>query len=217
MDTRKPFIITISRELGSGGRTVGRKLAEKLGVRYSDKELIEALRKEFNLTTEAIEKLKGEKKNWFASFLQRVAPMPKRGQVVEWDDTILREYNPDISSEDLFAAEAQILQAIAQEGSCVIAGRSAFYLLRDCPNKLDFFITASREKRIERVMAKQGLSAQDAADAVDRVDEARENYIQRISGRSRYDIRNYDCVINMDGLPDEDAAVDLMLQFIGKQ
>ena len=59
MDIKQPFIITISRELGSGGRTVGRKLAETLGVRYSDKELIEALRNEFHLTTDAIEKLKG--------------------------------------------------------------------------------------------------------------------------------------------------------------
>ena len=217
MDIKQPFIITISRELGSGGRTVGRKLAETLGVRYSDKELIEALRNEFHLTTDAIEKLKGEKKNWFAKFLQRVAPMPKSGQVVEWDESILREYNPDVTSEDIYAAEAQILQAIAQEGSCVIAGRSAFYLLKDCPNKLDIFITASREKRIERVIAKQKLSAQDAAETIDRIDQYRENYIQRIAGVSRYDIRNYDCVINMDQLADEDAAVALILQIIGKQ
>ncbi len=217
MDIKQPFIITISRELGSGGRTVGRKLAETLGVRYSDKELIEALRNEFHLTTDAIEKLKGEKKNWFAKFLQRVAPMPKSGHVVEWDESILREYNPDVTSEDIYAAEAQILQAIAQEGSCVIAGRSAFYLLKDCPNKLDIFITASREKRIERVMAKQKLSAQDAAETIDRIDQYRENYIQRIAGVSRYDIRNYDCVINMDQLADEDAAVALILQIIGKQ
>ena len=114
-------------------------------------------------------------------------------------------------------AEAQILQAIAQEGSCVIAGRSAFYLLKDCTNKLDIFITASREKRIERVMAKQKLSAQDAAETIDRIDQYRENYIQRIAGVSRYDIRNYDCVINMDQLADEDAAVALILQIIGKQ
>ena len=217
MDIKQPFIITISRELGSGGRTVGRKLAETLGVRYSDKELIEALRNEFHLTTDAIEKLKGEKKNWFAKFLQRVAPMPKSGQVVEWDESILREYNPDVTSEDIYAAEAQILRAIAQEGSCVIAGRSAFYLLKDCTNKLDIFITASREKRIERVMAKQKLSAQDAAETIDRIDQYRENYIQRIAGVSRYDIRNYDCVINMDQLADEDAAVALILQIIGKQ
>ena len=66
-------------------------------------------------------------------------------------------------------------------------------------------------------MAKQKLSAQDAAETIDRIDQYRENYIQRIAGVSRYDIRNYDCVINMDQLADEDAAVALILQIIGKQ
>ena len=213
MDIKQPFIITISRELGSGGRTVGRKLAETLGVRYSDKELIEALRNEFHLTTDAIEKLKGEKKNWFAKFLQRVAPMPKSGQVVEWDESILREYNPDVTSEDIYAAEAQILQAIAQEGSCVIAGRSAFYLLKDCPNKLDIFITASHEPRVERVMRKQQLSRSEAETAIKNVDQARENYIKRFTGKSRYDLRNYNLTLNMDNLS-EDDAVKLILSYI---
>ena len=69
------IIITISRELGSGGRTVGRKLAEALGVRYSDKELISKLRNKFQLSAVGIEKLKGEKKTWFSEFLQMVAPV----------------------------------------------------------------------------------------------------------------------------------------------
>ena len=68
MDTNGNFVITISRELGSGGRTVGRKLAEKLGVRYSDKELIHALMRKFNLTASGIEKLKGEARSVIASY-----------------------------------------------------------------------------------------------------------------------------------------------------
>ena len=57
-----PFVITISREVGSGGRTIGRKLAEKLGVRFSDKELIGALQSKLNLSSDRIEELKGKKK-----------------------------------------------------------------------------------------------------------------------------------------------------------
>jgi len=215
MDKQKPFIITISRELGSGGRTVGRLLAERLGVRYSDKELIQALREEFHLTTDAIERLKGEKKNWLASFLQKVAPKPKAENVVEWDEKFVQEYQPNLGSDDIFEAEKQILRGIAQEGSCVIAGRSGFFVLKDFPNKVNIFITAPREKRIQRVMAKQHLSEKEAEAAIDRVDQGRENYIKRYTGVSRYDARNYDLVINMDNLPDENAAVELILKYLG--
>lgn len=215
MNTQQPFIITISRELGSGGHTVGQLLAERLGVRFSDKELIKALREEFHLTTEAIERLKGEKKDWLTSLLRKIVAMPKAENVVEWDDKFVQEYRPDLSSDEIFEAEKQILRGIAEEGSCVIAGRSGFFVLKDFPNKLDIFITAPREKRIERVMAKQHLSEQEAAAAIDRVDEGRENYIKRYAGTSRYDVRNYDLVINMDNVPDENAAVELIVKYLG--
>jgi cytidylate kinase len=215
MTTQQPFIITISRELGSGGRTVGRLLAERLGVRYSDKELIKALREQFHLTTEAIEVLKGEKRDWLTSLLRKMAPMPKAENVVEWDESFVKEYQPNISSDEIFEAEKQILRGIAEEGSCVIAGRSGFYVLKDFPNKIDIFITAARENRIKRVMAKQNLSEEEAEAAIDRVDQGRENYIKRYTGVSRYDTHNYDLVINMDNLPDENAAVDLILQYLG--
>ena len=215
MNTQQPFIITISRELGSGGHTVGQLLAERLGVRFSDKELIKALREEFHLTTDAIERLKGEKKDWLTSLLRKIVAMPKAENVVEWDDKFVQEYRPDLSSDEIFEAEKQILRGIAEEGSCVIAGRSGFFVLKDFPNKLDIFITAPREKRIQRVMVKQHLSEQEAAAAIDRVDEGRENYIKRYAGTSRYDVRNYDLVINMDNVPDENAAVELIVKYLG--
>ncbi len=215
MNTQQPFIITISRELGSGGHTVGRLLAERRGVRFSDKELIKALREEFHLTTDAIERLKGEKKDWLTSLLRKIVAMPKAENVVEWDDKFVQEYRPDLSSDEIFEAEKQILRGIAEEGSCVIAGRSGFFVLKDFPNKVDIFITAPREKRIQRVMVKQHLSEQEAAAAIDRVDEGRENYIKRYAGTSRYDVRNYDLVINMDNVPDENAAVELIVKYLG--
>ena len=211
MDIHKPFVITVSRELGSGGRTVGRKLAEALGVRYSDKELIEALQNQFNLKTSEIEKFKSKKKNWFDDYVQLVAPMPKASLFVEAKSA----YRPMPASEELYNAETEILKAIAAEGSCVIAGRPAFYALRDCPNKVDIFITASFQNRLERVMRKQNLSEAEAREAIERVDRGRENYVKRFSGLSRYDARNYDLVLNMDQLQDEDEAVAIILKYLG--
>ena len=77
MKLNDPFVITISREVGSGGGSVGRKLAEKLNVHYSDKQLMQALEERFNLTSGGIEHLKGTKKNWFSDFLSRLHPPPK--------------------------------------------------------------------------------------------------------------------------------------------
>ena len=66
---KEPFVITLSREVGSGGRTIGRKLAERLGVRFSDKELVGALQAKLNLTAERIEEMKGKKKRWLDDFI----------------------------------------------------------------------------------------------------------------------------------------------------
>lgn len=213
MNTDQPFIITISRELGSGGRTVGRGLAASLGVRYSDKELIRLLEDQFKLTASGIEQLKGKKKHWISDFIGLVAPVPKVHMLVEANSRYIQEFRPDLTTDDLFEAEAEILRSIAGEGSCVIAGRSGFFVLKDHPNKLDIFITASKEHRIERVMRKQQLSREEAEAAIDRVDTMRENYIRRYTGKSRYDARNYDLCINMDKLSEQDA-VSLILSYI---
>ena len=212
---KDPFVITISRTVGSGGRTIGRKLAERLGVRFSDKELIDALQNKFNLTAESIEELKGKKKRWLDDFIQMVAPVPMSGLLVSGESDYVSEYNSTLSVNDVFEAEKEILNGIADEGSCVIAGRLGFFVLKDRPNKVDILITASRDKRIARIMEKQNLSRQKAEEVIDSVDKARDNYVMRYTGQSRYDARNYHIVLNMDYIT-EDKAVDLILSYLGK-
>ena len=214
MKLNDPFVITISREIGSGGRTVGLKLAEKLGAHYSDKRLIEELEKKLNVSAYGIEQIKGQKKGWLADFMQMVAPVPKASAIVGIDSNYIQEFRPEVSVKEVYEAEKEILNAIADEGSCVIAGRSGFFVLKDRPNKVDVFITASRDNRIKRVMKKQGLPLEQAQALVDQVDKMRENYVQRYTGLSRYDARNYDLVINMD-LLSEDEAVELIMAYIG--
>ena len=214
MKLNEPFAITISREIGSGGRTVGRKLAARLGVRYSDKQLVNSLKQKFNLSVSSIEKLKGEKKNWLADFIQMVAPVPKADLFTGSDSPYIKDFRTDVTVKDVYEAEREILSGIADQGSCVIAGRSGFFVLKDRPDKVDIFITASREKRVARVMAKQELSREQAEALVDSVDQARENYVKRYTGLSRYDARNYDLVLNMDYLT-ENEAVAMILAYLG--
>ena len=213
MDRNQKFVITIAREVGSGGRTVGRRLAEKLGVRYSDKELVRALVEKFGLSVYEIERLKGEKKNWLTDFIQWVAPVPSVKNIIGFDAKFAEDFRPDVTSSDVFKAESEIIRGIADNGSCVIAGRSGYFILKDHPNRLDVFITASRDSRIRRVMLKQGLTAEEAGIVIDSVDTARENYIKNFTGGSRYDARNYDLVINSDGHTEEQIA-DIILSYI---
>ncbi len=214
MKLNDPFVITISREVGSGGGTVGRKLAEKLNVHYSDKQLIQALEDKFNLTRGGIEHLKSTKKNWFTDMFEQVAPVPRATMKVG-GYTFSRQVQETVTVKDIYEAEVEILNAIADEGSCVIAGRSAFFVLKDRPNKVDIFITASKEHRIERIMAKQNLKREEAIQLMEKIDTGRDNYVKRYTNLSRYDIRNYDLIIDMDYLT-EDEAVEKILSFLGQ-
>ena len=212
MNKQEPIIITLSREVGSGGHTVGSILAEKLNVRYCDKQLLESLEKQFNLTSSGIEKLKGEKKNWLADFVKRVSPMPS-ARVLGLDPMYTQEFAFDVTTDDIYKAEVEILRGFADMGSCVIAGRSGFFVFKDHPNTLNVFITASMPHRIDRIMRKQGLSEDSAKAVIQGIDQGRDNYIQRYAGVSRFDARNYDIVLRADGHTEEQLA-DIILSYI---
>lgn len=210
MDTNSKFVITINRELGSGGRTIGRKLAEKLGVKFLDKALVEGLVDTLGLSVEEIEKRKGRKQNWLTELLESMAAIQPTPRPFVPD---LQPISYLVTTNDIFEVESRLLRDIASQESCVIMGRSGFFILKDLPNKTSIFITASPEHRINRVMARQGLGRADAEKAIKAVDEGRENYTKHYSGTSRYDTRNYDLVLNVDGLS-EDQAVDIILKYL---
>ena len=215
MNKNEKFVITINRELGSGGRTVGRKLSEKLGVKYYDKALINGLTKEFGLTVDEIEKVKAQKKSWWNEFNNYYKKLNAT--------TLPMEAETVLTTESMMQTEKHILEDLAAEESCVVAGRSGFLVFREHPNHMSIFIQASMEKRIERVMEKQQLTREEAIAAIEKVDKGRETYIQKYcktlhvdapaGGISRYDTRNYDLVISMDSLT-EDDAVNIIMAYL---
>jgi cytidylate kinase len=208
MDTTKKFVITINREIGSGGRSIGRELAKRLGVKFVDKAIIEALTKKFDLSVEEIEKLKAEKFNWWNEVANTYV---NRYNMSNRDiDTIVP------TTENIFRVESQVLREIAAQGSCVITGRSGFYIFKDEPNSVKIFIQSAKEKRLAHIMEKQNLSRDKAEKIMQKVDEGRENYTKKFSGTSRYDTRNYDLIINVANMT-TDEAVDLILKYIDMQ
>ena len=209
MNKNEQFVITINRELGSGGRTVGRLLAEKLGVPFYDKSVIKALQEKYNLTTAEIERLKGRKHSWWAD-VERILKFDG-GMCMEYK----REDAPDLlTTDEMFKTETLILQDLAVEKSCVVAGRSGFHVFRYHPNHLSILIQASMEYRVERVARKQNMTEDEARKTIEQVDKMRENYVKKYTGTSRYDTRNYDLVIAADGKAEEEIA-GLIMQYIG--
>ena len=182
MNKNEKFVITINREAGSGGRTVGAKLAEKLGVPFYDKALIQALMEKYHLTVEEIESLKGRKHDWWSEF-KRVVGIDR-----SMADSVID--TPDMyNAADIFRREVEILKGIAESESCIIAG-------------------------IQRIVRKQGITAEEARKIINKIDISRENYINKFTATSRYDARNYDLVINMEGKT-EDQIADMILMYIG--
>jgi cytidylate kinase len=205
MNANSTFVITINREAGSGGRTVGRLLAEKLGVNFYDKIIIESLVQEFDLSPEEIESLKAEKRGKWEELCSKILSAPSMG------------YSDDfgkVTSADLFRTESSLIRHLAENHSCVIAGRSAFHALKDHPGRVSVFIWAPKEKRLERLISKHKIPAGEGAEEIlDRLDKSRENYTSRFCGVDRHDCRNYDLVINMDSLT-EKQAVKIILDYL---
>ena len=128
--------------------------------------------------------------------------MPKKGDA------------PDLlTTDEMFKTETLILQDLAAEESCVVAGRSGFHVFRDHPNHLSLLIQASMPFRVERIMRKQNMTEEEARKTIERVDKMRENYVKKYTGTSRYDTRNYQLVISADGKTEEQMA-DLIMQYI---
>ena len=211
MNKNERFVITINRELGSGGRTVGRILAEKLGVPYYDKALAKPLEEKFNMTSEQIERLKGNNRSWWQEIKRVLILGEDAANSLDYYDEERKEL---LTSEAVLKAEKEILYSIAIEESCVIAGRSAFFALNGYPNHLSVLIQASLNYRVKRLMDKRGISEKEAKKIIKEVDEAREEYLKNNAHTSRYDTRNYDLVITMDGKTEEEAA-NVILAYIG--
>lgn len=213
MNKNKQFVISINRELGSGGRTVGEKLAQKLGVSFYDKALIKALEEKYNLTAEEIEALKGRSHSWWADFKRVIGLGYSLSNNPDFKPSLINE--PDLlTTDEMYRAECEILNGMAADESCIIAGRSGFYIFRNHPNHLSILIQASMEHRVQRLVCKRDITPEQAETIIKEVDTMRDNYITKYTGTNRYDARYYDLVINMDGKT-EDQVVDLILQYIG--
>ena len=162
MSTRK--IITISRQYGSGGREIGQKLADKLGIPFYDNALIEKAAKESGLIEAFFEDTERHAGNSLLYALYRGTQADRFGTSV-------------LSMEDnIYLAQANVIRKVAQEGPCVIIGRCSDYILEDMINLVTVFVHADLEFRKERAVRVDGVDPAKAESVVLTKDKRRQNY-----------------------------------------
>lgn len=185
----KKIVVTISREYGSGGRYVGRLLAQKLGIDFYDKELIALASSSSGLAEEYIEE--SEQKLVSAKF----------------------ENNND---DRIFIAEEKVIKKLAREKSCVIVGRCADYILKDNKEVTKIFLYSDEKNKVERAVKYYNLSKKDALKEINKINKQRAKHYKYYTNRDWYNYNNYDLSINVDMLGVE-KTVELIKNYLSEK
>ena len=192
-------IIKISRQFGSGGRTVGKILAERLDIPFYDKELVQQVADETGFDTSFIEE-NGEfspSKSFFSFALSQGVPCTQNGLSI---------------SDFLFCMQRQVILKLAEK-PCVIVGRGADYILRDRDDVFNVFIHADMKSRAERIVRLYGESEKKPEQRLNDKDKKRKIYYKHYTDREWGDAKNYDMCLDSGRLGIE-KCVDLILDAI---
>lgn len=200
---RDKLVITIGRQCGSGGRKIGQMLADKLGIKCYDRELLAMAAKESNLSESLFETHDEKPTN---SFLYSLVM-----------DTYSLGYNSSSYMDmpinhKIFLAQFDTIKKLASEESCVIVGRCADYALAENDHAVKVFITGNEEDKIHRIMEDKDLPYNKAKDVIVKTDKRRASYYNYYSSKRWGDSRSYDLCVNSSSLGLE-GVVDLILSY----
>jgi len=179
------YIITIGRQLGSGGKEIGKRLSEKLGIPCYDKELIQLASRESGLGKEFFEKMDEKSSHGFFSNLFGF----RSGYVGDNSGNYL-------CNEALFKIQSDVIRLLAEKESCIFVGRCADYILRNHPNCIQIFITANMEDRILRLCQNENISEIEAKTLIEQTDRKRANYYSFYSNKTWGMASSYNICIN---------------------
>jgi len=180
------FIITISREFGSGGRYVGELLANELSIPFYDKDIIHMVAEKSGLSEGFIEKSDESLPNTFLHNLKYSA-YSSIDSIAFYDTPV---------TDKVFLAQSAVINELAQKGSCIIVGRCADFILRELPELVTVFIRASLKDKIERAVKYYGLSADNAPERMRKIDKSRKNYYKYYTNRQWGSFDHFDLGIN---------------------
>lgn len=195
-------LVTISREYGSGGRIIGKLVAEKLGVPFYDKEIIELAVQESGFSREMIE---GAELKAKSSFAYSLASTVSFGESVNGSSLSV--------NEKLFLAQFDVIKKIGEAGEGVIVGRCADYVLRDIPAVTNVFIYSEYEARVKRCIEAYGDDPAKIKEIISTYDKARQNYYNYHTCQKWGEYKNYNLSINSYCITEEEAA-DLIVTYV---
>ena len=181
----KHIIINVGRQLGSGGHDIGRMLALDFKAKYYDRELLNLAAKESGFSEKFFEQ-NDEKKGFLKGLFNIQTSHVSGGSM----------YKTNFSQESLFQFQSDAIQKAAREGSCVFVGRCADYILRDFPNTVNIFITASMKYRIAQIMNKQGIGSEEARRFIESKESKRAAYYNYYTGKKWGAAESYDFCID---------------------
>ena len=197
------YIIAISREYGSGGRHIGELLAKELSIPFYDKEIIQMAAEKSGMSAGFIEKSDESIPNTFLHNL-------KYSAYSSYDS--ISYYDTPVTDK-VFLAQSAVIKELAAQGSCVIVGRCAHYILRNEPGLVAVFIRARLEDRVRHAIEHYDLPQQNAVDRIKKIDKSRINYYKYYTSRQWGSTENYDLVINssFSGVEGAVAVIKAML------
>ena len=185
MENNKHIIICVGRQLGSGGHDIARMLALDFNAKYYDQELLNLAAKESGISEKFFEQ-NDEKRGIFRSLFHMHASHVGDNNM----------YNNDFSQENLFKFQSDAIMKAADEGSCVFVGRCADYVLRERPNVVSVFISASKRFRIDQILAHKNVTPQQAKRIILEEEGKRASYYNFFTGKKWGAAESYDLCID---------------------
>ena len=194
-------IVTISRQYGSGGRYIGKKLSEKLGIPCYDEKLIDMVAKESGFAQDFVAE-KGERMT--GSLLFNIASS------LSYANNVFSGNGVSLQDE-IYFIQNKIIKDLAEKGSCVIVGRCADYILRERDDVLNVFIHADMASKINRAVTYFGITEDQAPTLLKKKDKARSNHYKYYTDQDWGMASNYDLSLN-SGVLGIDGCVDVILK-----
>ncbi len=201
-------VITIARQYGSGGRTVGKMLAEQLGIPYYDREIIVRASEMSGINPRAFtdEKLK---KSPLRALLKNAG-----GNGGYDHHNVLSPESAGFAKEDnLYAIQADIIRQLSEESDCVIIGRCADHILASKPGVVSVFVHATPAFCLQEAMKVNSMSERDVMRLIEKTDDYRGKYYKYYTGKNWYDARNYDLSLDSSKLG-FDGTRDAIIEYI---
>lgn len=195
-------IIVIGRQFGSGGRRIGKLVAERLHCPYYDKELLAKTAESMGYAREIFDAHDEKKPSPFRALLQGVY-----GIADNFHDT-------SMSAEQLYKEQSEIIRQLGEQGSCVIVGRTADYVMRHHPGLVSIFLHAPVEVRAKNIVSRgESISEAQAVEMANKHDRARESYYNYYTGHQKWGkAYNYHLSIDSSSLPDSEIA-DIIIDY----